>query len=264
MDLTVRYHKARPPVIVGQTIEIPVGKISILIGANGSGKSTLLKTLSRQLVPETGIVILDGYDIATLTTHEIAMSLGILFQENHAPNDLTVEELAYHGRYPHRRLFESLTIDDRVAVEEALELCGVTALRQRPVSQLSSGQKQLAWIAMLLAQSPHYLFLDEPTTYLDLAHQFDVMNLIRRLNQELGNTIVISMHDLNLAARYADAIFAVRDGKVVAAGSPEKVLTVETLGSVFDVEAKVLKDESTGALHCVPIGRRSLAAKGRR
>ena len=264
VGLTVRYHKARPPVIAGQTIEIPVGKISILIGPNGSGKSTLLKTLARQLVPETGTVVLDGRDIATLSAHDIALSLGILFQENHAPNDLTVEELAYHGRYPHRRLFESLKLEDRAAVEEALELCGMTALRKRPISQLSSGQKQLAWIAMLLAQSPHYLFLDEPTTFLDLAHQFDVMNLVRRMNQELGNTIIISMHDLNLAARYADAIFAVRDGKVVASGTAEEVLTVETLGTVFDVDAKVLRDEDTGALHCVPGGRRSLSAKGYR
>lgn len=255
INLTVRYQKERPPAVVGQSVAIPAGGISVFIGPNGSGKSTLLKALARQLLPESGVVILDGHDIATLTAREIALRLGILFQENTAPHDLTVEELAYHGRYPHRRLFESLTPEDRAAVEKALELCGATPLRHLPISQISSGQKQLAWIAMLLAQSPHYLFLDEPTTFLDLAHQFDVMNLVRRLNRELGNTIVISVHDLNLAARYADRIFALRDGKVVAAGAPEEVLTEQTLRAVFDVESRIYRDEATGALHCLPIGR---------
>lgn len=253
-DLTVRYRKECPPVITGESIEIPPGKISIFIGPNGSGKSTLLKTLARQLLPETGAVILDGKDLAAYSPRELAHRLGILFQENTAPNDLTVEELAYHGRYPHRRLFESLKPEDRQAVEKALELCGATALRHRLISQISSGQKQLAWIAMLLAQSPHYLFLDEPTTFLDLAHQFDVMNLVRRLNRKLGSTIIISVHDLNLAARYADCIFALRDGHIVASGPPEDVLTVETLRVVFEVETRVFRDE-TGVLHCLPIGR---------
>ena len=228
----------------------------MLIGPNGSGKSTLLKTLARQLVPEQGTVYLDGQDVSKLSGREFALRLGILFQENVAPNDLTVEELTYHGRYPHRRLFESIRPEDRQAVEQALELCGAQALRQRPISQISSGQKQLAWIAMLIAQSPDYLFLDEPTTYLDLAHQFDVMNLVRRLNRELGNTIVISVHDLNLAARYADHVFALREGRIVASGPPQEVLTVEILRAVFDVETRVIRDPA-GELHCLPIGRAS-------
>lgn len=255
-DLTIGYQKERPPVIVGQNIEIPVGRISMLIGPNGSGKSTLLKTLSRQIQPRGGFVIMDGRNLASMGVREIARTLGILFQENNAPNDLTVEELVYHGRYPHRRLFDALSPEDRFAVEQALALSGADRLRHRPISQISSGQKQLAWIAMLLAQSPHYLFLDEPTTYLDLPHQFDVMNLVRRLNRELGNTIVITMHDLNLAARYGDHIFALHEGRIVAAGRPEEVLTTQTLRTVFDVESRLFRDEQTGSLHCVPIGRR--------
>ena len=260
-DLTVRYQKERPPIIAGQSIEIPDGKVSVFIGQNGSGKSTLLKTLARQLVPESGTVMLDGRDIAKMSGRDIALRLGILFQENTAPNDLTVEELAYHGRYPHRRLFESLTSEDREAVEAALQMCGASALRHRPISQLSSGQKQLAWITMLISQSPHYLFLDEPTTFLDLAHQFDVMDLISRLNRDLQKTVVLVIHDLNLAARYGDHIFAMRDGRIVASGSPEQVLTVETLRAVFDIETRMFRDEETGTLHCLPICRgRSPAA----
>lgn len=260
-DLTVRYQPEQPPVIAGQSILIPQGQVSVLVGPNGCGKSTLLKTLARQLAPEMGAVCMDGRDVARMTGREVALRLGILFQENSVPNDLTVEELAFHGRYPHRRLFEAVTREDRAAVERALELSGAAPLRDRPISQISSGQKQLAWIAMLLAQSPQYLFLDEPTTFLDLAHQFDLMNLVRRLNRETGSTIVISVHDLNLAARYADCIFAMRAGRVVAAGTPEEVLTPRTLLEVFEVEARMFRDEATGALHCVPIGRGTARAE---
>lgn len=265
VDLTVRYQPERPPAISGQTIDVPIGRVTMLIGPNGSGKSTLLKTLSRQIAAEHGVVILDGRDIATLSAREVALSLGILFQENQAPHDLTVEELVGHGRYPHRRLFDPLTADDRFAVEQALALCGAVHLRDRPISQISSGQKQLAWIAMLLAQSPHYLFLDEPTTYLDLPHQFDVMNLVRHLNRELGCTFVITMHDLNLAARFGDHVVALHQGRIAAQGVPEEVLTTATLRAVFDIESRLFRDEQTGSLHCVPINRiQPAAARGRR
>lgn len=177
--LTVRYRKDQRPIIVAQSIQIPVGRITVFIGPNGSGKSTLLKTLARQLSPECGAVVLDGKDIATLSARQFACRLGILFQENLAPHDLTVEALVHHGRYPHRKLLEALTQEDRDCIEQALTMAGVTELRDHAVNQLSSGQKQLAWIGMLLAQAPQYMFLDEPTTFLDLAHQFDVMDLIR-------------------------------------------------------------------------------------
>jgi iron complex transport system ATP-binding protein len=252
--LTVRYQK-RPPVIRDQSLAIPKGHITAFIGPNGSGKSTLLKTLARQLHPGSGTVILDGKDIISLTGVEMARRLGMLFQENIAPNDLTVEELACHGRYPHRRLFESFSPEDFAAIDQALELSGAGHLRHRPISQLSSGQKQLAWIAMLLAQSPAYMFLDEPTTFLDMAHQFDVMDLIRRLNRQLGTTVVLSVHDLNLAARYADHILAVRDGVIVADGTPAAVLTAETLRRVFQVDARIIDDPALGGIFCVPLGR---------
>jgi iron complex transport system ATP-binding protein len=253
--ITVRYRKGQPAILDGQSVTIPGGHITAFIGPNGSGKSTLLKTLARQLAPESGTVILDGKDIATLPVRQVARRLGVLFQENSAPNDLTVKDLAYHGRYPHRRLFESLSQEDEEAVEQALIQAGAIALRNRPVSQLSSGQKQLAWIAMLLAQSPQYLFLDEPTTFLDLAHQFDVMELILRLNREWGKTIVLVVHDLNHAARYADHVLALRDGHIVSSGTPADVLTTATLREVFDVETQIIRNDANGKLYCIPTGR---------
>ncbi len=253
--LRVRYDADKPAVIDGESISIPTGKITALIGPNGSGKSTLLKALARQLAPEAGRVILDGRDIAAFSSTELALKLGILFQENSAPSDLTVEELVYHGRHPHRRLFESLTPDDRDAVEEALRLADLTAFRHHQLSHLSAGQRQLAWIAMALAQAPHYLFLDEPTTFLDLAHQFDVMDLVLRLNRELGKTIVLVVHDLNLAARYADHLFALREGNIIASGSPSEVLTVEILRQVFDVETNIIRDDAHQTFYCAPVRR---------
>ena len=240
-------------VIGDVSLSIPPGRITALIGPNGSGKSTLLKTLARQLLPEAGQVLLDGRDIATLPPRQLAQRIGILFQENIAPGDLTVEDLAHHGRYPHRRLFESLTPEDHAAVEEALRLAGVASLRQRRLSHLSSGQKQLAWIAMLLAQEPHYLFLDEPTTFLDLEHQLDVMECLRRLNRDAGKTIVLVMHDLNLAARYADHLFALQAGRIVASGLPGAVLSQAILREVFNIEAEILRDHDGRILACTPV-----------
>lgn len=257
--LCLRYDPRQPPVIQEESLHIPAGKITALIGPNGSGKSTLLKALARQLAPEKGRVILDGRDISTLPSRELARTLGILFQEHTVPGDLTVEELVCHGRYPHGGLFQAFSAKDDAAVEEALRLADLAALRHRPLGQLSGGQRQLAWIAMALAQEPRYLFLDEPTTFLDLAHQFDLMDLVHRLNRDLGTTIAFVVHDLNLAARYADLIFAMRDGKILASGSPAEVLTVETLRRVFEVEARILCDEESGTLLCIPEGRSARA-----
>ena len=254
-DLRVRYQPHLPPVLDDQSITIPLGRITALIGPNGSGKSTLLKALARQIAPDRGRVLLDGRDIATLPNRVFAQKLGILFQENVGPNDLTVEDLVLHGRHPHRRLFDALTGRDEQAVEEALRLADLVQLRHRPIMQLSAGQRQLAWIAMLLAQGPDHLFLDEPTTFLDLAHQFDVMDLVRRLNREQGRTIVLILHDLNLAAHYADHLFALRDGRIVTSGTPAEVLTVGTLRQVFEVEAEIIRDEVAGTVFCVPRGR---------
>jgi iron complex transport system ATP-binding protein len=251
--LRIRYDGGLSPIIADETVRIAHGKITVLIGPNGSGKSTLLKGLARQLPLEAGTVLLDGQDIARMPNRAFARTLGILFQENVAPADITIEELIYHGRYPHRRLFEGLAVEDSTAVEDALRLADLTAMRHRSVSQLSAGQRQLAWIAMILAQGPDYLFLDEPTTFLDLAHQFDVMDLIRRLNREHGRTIVLVLHDLNLAAQYADVLCAMRDGHVIASGIPDQVLTVETLRRVFDIETRILRDDSGRSVFCIPI-----------
>lgn len=254
-NLTVRYRPEAPAVLTGQNVTIPRGKITVLIGPNGCGKSTLLKTLARQLAPVGGKVVLNGREIATLGGREIARELGILFQENLAPHDLTVEELAMFGRYPHLRFLESPRPADYAAVEKALELSGATPLRCRSISELSSGQRQLAWIAMLLAQETPCMFLDEPTTFLDPAHQFTVMDRIRALNRELGITMALSIHDLNLAARYADHMVAMRAGTVISAGRPEEVLTPDNLRQIFGITARIIRDENSGTLFCLPTGK---------
>jgi len=262
--LRVRYGPREPLIIDGESLQIPQGKISALVGANGSGKSTLLKTLARQLPQESGNIVLDGLDIATIPTRELARKLGILFQERHAPGDLTVEELVSHGRYPHRRFLESLCAEDETAVRNAMEMAGIGELRHRLVRQLSGGQKQLAWIAMAVAQAPRYLLLDEPTTFLDMAHQFDVMDVLVRLNRDLGMSIVLVLHDLNLAARYADRLFALRAGKIIASGAPDAVLTEETLRRVFDVDTLIVRDEARKTVCCIPLKRTARAEQGAR
>jgi len=260
--LTVRYNPGQPVVIDGQSIDIPTGRITVLIGPNGSGKSTLLKTLARQLAPESGDVHMDGRDIATLSRRAFARRLGILFQENAAPHGVTVEELVAHGRYAHQRLFDAFTDEDRAAVDVALERTGIAPLRQHWVASLSAGQRQLTWIAMALAQETGYLFLDEPTTFLDLAHQFEIMDLLRALNRELGKTLVLVVHDLNLAVRYADFIFALRDGRIAASGPPSEVLSPAILRQVFDVEARIIRDAATGLCFCLPVGKADATEAG--
>ena len=253
--LTVRYDRSLPLVLDGQSIAVPVGRIVALVGPNGSGKSTLLKALARQLCPQDGRVVLDGRDAAALTRLAFARRVGMLFQENTAPSGLSVEDLAYYGRHAHLRLFDALSPADHEAVERALLLAGVAALRDAPVQQLSAGQRQLAWIAMALAQETQYLFLDEPTTFLDLAHQFEIMDLLRTLNREHGKTVILVVHDLNLAARYADHLFALREGRIVASGPIGEVFTAATIRRVFDVEARVLRDPEGGFPYCLPLGQ---------
>lgn len=251
--LVLRYELTRPPVIDDLSASLPPRQITAIIGANGSGKSTLLKSLAGQLRPASGRVILDGRDASSLSPRDIAQQLGILFQEHAAPGDLTVESLVEFGRYAHRRPFEPTSNEDRAAVENALRVTRLEQERHRPIRQLSGGQRQLAWIAMAIAQEPQYLLLDEPTTFLDLAHQFDVMDVIRRLNREEGRTVVLVVHDLNLVARYADHVVALRSGRIVAAGTPREVLTPATIRTVFGVDARIVPDNSS--FFCVPLGR---------
>jgi len=252
--ITVGYHGSPVPILVDESVRILSGKINVLIGPNGSGKSTLLKALVRQLRPTSGDIVLDGNDIRSLTPLQMAAKIGVLFQENSAPGDITVEELVYYSRYSRLHLFEALTEVDHQAVERALQLTGTAPMRKTLVSNLSSGQRQLAWIALLLAQTPEFFFLDEPTTFLDLAHQFEVLDCIRKLNRELNATIIMIVHDLNLAMQYADQIFVLKDGKSVRSGAPHEVITPELLREVFGIEAKVLLDE--GVSCCIPLSRR--------
>ncbi|SIR81632.1 iron complex transport system ATP-binding protein [Haladaptatus litoreus] len=238
VDLEIGYPNSGI-IVECESIVVPAGEITALVGPNGSGKSTLLKAMSRELHPESGVVQLDGEDVHSLGTKTLARKLGLLSQENESPGNLTVENLAYHGRYPHRGFFESKTEEDHEAVEKALELAGVTHLRDEEMGSLSGGQRQLAWIAMVLAQDTDVLLLDEPTTYLDLRHQLRVLEVVRTLAQEEDLTIGIVLHDISQAARYANNLVALRDGEPYDWGPPSEVVTEELLADVFGVEATV-------------------------
>lgn len=238
-DLVVSYSETDEPVLDGQPITIPPGRVTALVGPNGSGKSTLLKTLSNQLAPQDGIVRLDGRDIRESGPKELARKLGLLSQENISPGSLTVADLVTHGRYPHRGFLDSLTDTDIEEIDRALSLAGVEHLRDRKVGSLSGGQKQLVWIAMVLAQDTDVLLLDEPTTFLDLHHQLEVMEVIETLNSERETTIVLVLHDINQAARHADHMVALKDGTIYARGSPVDVISEDLLRDVFGVTATV-------------------------
>jgi iron complex transport system ATP-binding protein len=240
------------PVINGLDLRIAHGAITVLVGANASGKSTLLRALGRLLRPEAGDVLLDGKAIASLSTREVARRLAILPQGPVAPEALTVRQLVAQGRYAHQRLLRRWSPDDEAALASALEATATSDLAGRPVDQLSGGQRQRAWIAMALAQQTDMLLLDEPTTYLDLAHQVAILELIAQLNARDGRTIVMVLHDLNQAARYADQIVALRAGAVVAAGPPSRIITEAMVSRVFDVDVRVIEDPVTGGPLCVP------------
>ena len=251
------------PILSDLTLTIPIGHITALVGANGCGKSTLLRGISRLLKPRKGKVILDSTDIWKLSTKALAKRLGILPQSPIAPDGLTVYELVAQGRYPHQSWFQQWSADDERITLEAMEITTMTAFANRPVDTLSGGQRQRAWIAMTLAQDTEWLLLDEPTTFLDLAYQIDVLDLLHDLNRERGKTIVMVLHDLNQASRYADSIVALCDGQVVAQGTPEDVMTVETIQQVFGVKTEIIPDPIFGTPMCVPIGRRKKAVSPR-
>lgn len=237
------------------TLDLPNGRISVLIGANGCGKSTLLRGLARLLPPAAGAVLLDGRSIATLPSKEVAKVLGLLPQSPVAPDGITVADLVGRGRYPHQGWFRQWSADDDRAVAAALRATGTLDLADRPIDELSGGQRQRVWIAMALAQETDLLLLDEPTTYLDLSHQIEVLDLLTDLNRRLGTTIVIVMHDLNLACRYADHLIAMRRGRIIAEGRPETVITVDVLREVFGLDAVVIPDPVSQTPTVIPIGR---------
>ncbi|HET7323564.1 MAG TPA: ABC transporter ATP-binding protein [Halococcus sp.] len=238
-ELVLGYSDGEQPVIDGESLAIPSGCVTALVGPNGSGKSTLLRGLAHQHEPEAGVIRLDGRDIQSLGSKELARKLGLLSQENVSPSSLTVSDLAMHGRYPYRGVFDTHTDEDEAAVERALSLAGVSHLRDREIGSLSGGQKQLAWIGMVLAQDTDVLLLDEPTTFLDLHHQLEVMDIVAALKADSEVTVVLVLHDINQAARYADYMLALDDGEIYARGPPDEIVSEELLREVFGVSATV-------------------------
>lgn len=241
-------------VIDGLDVTIPPGVITTIIGPNGCGKSTLLRTLTRLLKPDHGTVVLDGEDIGRLRTRDVAKKLGLLPQAPVAPEGLTVADLVARGRHPHQSWLRQWSSDDVGVVERALAMTGVSELADRPVDSLSGGQRQRVWISMTLAQGTDLLLLDEPTTYLDLAHAIDVLDLVDDLH-ESGRTVVMVLHDLNLAARYSDNLIVMRAGSVLAQGHPCDVITAELLDEAFGLRATVIDDPVGDRPLIVPIGR---------
>ncbi|WP_394248682.1 ABC transporter ATP-binding protein [Arthrobacter pityocampae] len=252
-DLTLAYDDRT--VVDGLDVVLPAGKVTVIVGANACGKSTLLRGLARLLKPAGGTVLLNGTDIATQSTKAVARVLGLLPQTPLAPDGISVADLVGRGRYPHQGWFRQWTPDDDAAVAGALEATGTLALADRSVDELSGGQRQRVWIAMALAQQTDILLLDEPTTFLDVTHQIEVLDLITDLNRRSGTTVIMVLHDLNLAARYADHLIALRDGRIVAGGAPSNVVTEETVSGVFDLECRVITDPVSGTPMVVPIGR---------
>jgi iron complex transport system ATP-binding protein len=243
-------------IIYDLTLAIPGGKITALVGANGCGKSTLLRGLARLLKPQKGAVYIDSAAMSKLSTKDIAKQLGILTQAPIAPEGLTVRDLVAQGRYPYQTWLQQWSKKDEEMVEIALATTDLTELADRLLDTLSGGQRQRAWIAMALAQDTDILLLDEPTTYLDLAHQIEVLDLLLELNQTQGRTIVMVLHDLNQACRYADYLVAVSKGRVYTAGEPSLVMTEEMVREVFSLECRVVSDPVVGTPMCIPIGRK--------
>lgn len=252
-SLTLSYGETS--IIEDLTVSIPEGKITVLIGSNGCGKSTLLRSLARLLKPNLGTVLLDGKDIHRTSTREVARKMAILPQGPTAPEGLTVHQLVKQGRYPYQTWLKQWSEEDERLVRHALKVTGLEDLADRPVDALSGGQRQRAWIAMTLAQNTDIVLLDEPTTYLDLSHQIEILDLLYDLNRNEGRTIVMVLHDLNLACRYADHIIAVRNKGIHSQGAPEDVLTVDMVRDVFCMECIVCDDPLFGTPMCVPRGK---------
>lgn len=258
--LTLEY--GRHVVIDALDVDIPAAQITVLVGSNGCGKSTLLKALARLLKPAQGTVILNGADIQRKPTAQVARELAVLPQTPVAPEGLTVDQLVRMGRYPHQTWLQQWSRADQDAVTAILQATDLYALKDRGVDSLSGGQRQRAWIAMTLAQDTDILLLDEPTTYLDLAHQIEVLDLLEALNADHGKTIVMVLHDLNLAARYAHHMIALHDRAIFAQGPPARILDEQMVKAVFDLDCRVIADPLYGTPLCIPIGRRRRDSTG--
>lgn len=240
-------------VIENLDLEFTPGRITMIIGANACGKSTLLGTIARVHPPLGGRVELDGVDAAGIGRRRFAQNVGLLPQQPTAPDGLTVAELVSRGRHPHRGVFQRWSAADTARVDDAMAKTGVAALADRPVGDLSGGQRQRVWIAMALAQEPRILLLDEPTTFLDLSHQIEVLDLLRELNRTDGTTIIAVLHELNLAARYADDLIVMNEGRVVAHGAPGAVLTASVVAEAFGLDAMVIPDPLTETPLVIPV-----------
>ncbi|WP_251978395.1 ABC transporter ATP-binding protein [Salinicola avicenniae] len=237
------------------SLSLPEGKMSVLVGSNGCGKSTLLKAMARLLAPWQGRVLLDGKDIDRQPTRHVARTLSLLPQHPVAPEGISVRGLVRLGRHPHQSWLSQWSERDEAVVEHALALTDLTDMAERRVETLSGGQRQRAWIAMAVAQDTPLMLLDEPTSFLDMAHQMEVLDLLKRLNVESGRTIIMVLHDLNLACRYADHIVAVRNGSLHAQGTPHEVITREQVKAVFQLECRVIEDPFFQVPLCIPFGR---------
>lgn len=269
-QLTLTY--GEKPIIENLDLHIPQGQISVFIGKNGCGKSTLLRSLARLLKPKTGAVLLDGKEIDQWQTKAVAKRLAILPQGPVAPEGLTILQLVKQGRYPYQSWLSQWSEEDERKVMDALKATNLTDLAERPVDSLSGGQRQRAWIAMTLAQGTEMILLDEPTTYLDLAQQVEILDLLFELNEKEQRTIVMVLHDLNLACRYAHHIVAVNDRTIYAQGKPEDIITEQLVRDVFNMECQISHDPLYGSPMCIPYGKgrrpqrtkeRQLAVSGR-
>ncbi|WP_028784285.1 ABC transporter ATP-binding protein [Thalassobacillus devorans] len=252
-DLSLGY--GEDLIIDSLDISIPKGEVTVLIGGNGCGKSTLLRSLARLLKPLSGHIVLDNKDISKMRTKEVAKKMAILPQSPVTPEGLTVLQLVKQGRYPYQSWARQWSKQDEEAVQNALEATNMLELKERSVDSLSGGQRQRAWIAMTLAQNTDTLLLDEPTTYLDMTHQIEILDLLFDLNQIHGRTIVMVLHDINLASRYADHIVALKDKKVYAQGKPEDIITCKMVQDVFDMTCDVREDPLFGTPMCIPHGK---------
>jgi iron complex transport system ATP-binding protein len=251
--ITYGYHGR--PVGTGLDLRIPDRSFTVVVGPNACGKSTLLRALSRLLRPTAGQVLLDGRDIAAYPSKQVARRLGLLPQTSLAPDGITVTDLVARGRFPYQSAIRQWSREDEQAVRDALAATRTTDLGGRLVDELSGGQRQRVWVAMVLAQQTPLLLLDEPTTFLDIAHQIELLELFSELNADHGHTIVAVLHDLNHAARYATHLVAMRDGGVVAQGSPNHILTEDLVREVFDLPCRVIEDPVTGTPLVLPDGR---------
>ena len=253
-QLTLAYGKKT--IAESLSVTIPDGHFTAIIGPNGCGKSTLLRTLSRLMTPTSGHVYLDGEQIQRYASKEVAKRIGLLAQNATTPGDITVQELVARGRYPHQPLFTRWRKEDEEAVSRAMKATGITDLARQSVDTLSGGQRQRAWIAMVLAQETAIMLLDEPTTWLDISHQIDLLELLSELNQQKGYTLAAVLHDLNQACRYATHLIALREGKIVAEGAPKEIVSAELIEKIYGLRCTIIEDPVAHTPLVVPLGRK--------